>query len=51
MIESIATALSKLDQAIQLLQESQRQSPRSDIEVVIATLESARDDLIGRKPN
>lgn len=41
----------KLDQAIRLLQEAQWQHPRSDVQIAIAALESARDDLLGRKPN
>ena len=44
-------ALDKLDQALQLPLEAQRRNPRPAVEMAIASLESARDDLLGRKPS
>lgn len=44
-----APSLGELNEAIRLLEEAQRKCPRRDIEMAIATLEAARDDLMGRK--
>ncbi len=49
MTEPLAPSLAELNEAIRLLKEAQRKSPRPDIEMAIATLEVARDDLMGRK--
>jgi hypothetical protein len=47
----IADALAKLDQAIRLLAEGQAKQPRSNVDMAIAALESAKMDLLGRKPS
>ncbi len=48
---SLAGILAKIDQALKLLVEGQKKVPRPNVEMAIAALESARDDLTGRKPN
>lgn len=50
-MSEIEDALSKLDQAIRLLVETQRDNPRSGVDMAIAALESARMDLVGKKPS
>jgi hypothetical protein len=41
--------LAKIDQAIRLLEESQRKNPRAKVRMAVAALESARDALTGNK--
>jgi predicted RNase H-like HicB family nuclease len=51
MTDTIADAIGKLDQAIRLLTDAQQENPRQHIDMAIAALESARDDLLGKKPH
>jgi hypothetical protein len=45
------TLIAKIEQALQLLRYTQDKRPRLKVEMAIASLESARDDLLGKKPS
>lgn len=43
--------LAKLDRALRILREGQRRSPRPEFDLAIAAIDSALDDLSGKKAN